>query len=339
MKVLLGMSGGFDSTFAALKLKEMGYDVEGATLVMHAYTDTAQAESAAVRLGIPLHIIDCRTRFSEIVENNFIEEYKNGRTPNPCIICNREVKFKVLLDYALSHGFDMIATGHYARVSRVGERYTLLPPRDKDKDQSYMLSRLTQDELSHLLLPLSDEVKRDLRERVKREDLPIADSKDSQEICFIPEGKYYDYLEKYLGEAKEGDFIDNDGNVLGRHRGIVNYTVGQRKGLGIALGHRVFVSKIDVENNTVTLSGEGDCKHTVDLRDVVYMGINEPDDSVTLDVNVKIRYRARPVSAAATLHKDGSLTLEFSEPVRSASPGQTAVLYVNDAVIASGFIQ
>ena len=338
MRVLIGMSGGFDSTYAALKLKEEGTDVEGAVLVMHGYTDVSEAKRSAERLGIPLHVIDCRTQFSDIVESNFINEYKNGRTPNPCIICNREVKFKVLLNYALSNGFSAIATGHYAKIAKLGERYTLVPPRDTAKDQSYMLSRLDQRTLGHLIFPLENEVKAELRERVRLEELPLEDKKDSQEICFIPEGKYYDYLSLHIGEGEEGNFIDSDGNILGKHKGIINYTVGQRKGLGISLGKRVFVSRIDAENNTVTLSDDKKTASSCTLYDVVYMGMPPVSEETEIEADVKIRYSSRPQRARVRLYPCGTAEVAFLSDAASVTPGQTAVLYSDGAVLASGFI-
>ncbi len=343
MRVLLGMSGGFDSSFAAHKLALSGYTVEGALLVMHPYTDTEGARTAAERLGIPLHVIDCTELFRTAVVSSFISEYKTGRTPNPCIICNPEVKFKCLYDYAASHGFDKIATGHYARVEKVntpfGERYVLTPPRDSAKDQSYMLSRLPQYILERVIFPLADEVKCELRREVKEQSLPIEDKEDSQEICFIPKGGYSDFLTEHLGEPREGDFIDADGKVLGRHRGITCYTIGQRKGLGIALGKRMFVGSIDPINNTVTLLEEAKPVSEITLSDVVFMAVDKGEGELTLDGFVKIRYAAPKVAARVTFTEDGRARVSFTEPVMSPAPGQSAVIYGDGGeVIASGFI-
>lgn len=339
MRVLLGMSGGFDSSYAAHKLISEGYTVEGALLVMHEYTDIAGARAAAKRLSIPLHVIDCKDVFSEKVEKYFISEYKKGRTPNPCIVCNPLVKFLKLYEYALEHGFDRIATGHYAKILRLGDRLTLVPPVDSAKDQSYMLAGLSQKILASVMFPLSDLVKSELRSRVEREGLPILDKADSQEICFIPNGKYSDYLKERLGEPKEGSFIDKDGNVLGAHSGIYGYTVGQRKGLGISLGKRMFVGAINPVDNTVTLLEEGIRKEKVGLSGVSYMGIAEPLGEVVLDgVLVKIRYAAPKIKAVVRLMGERAEIL-FDEPVTSPAPGQSAVIYSPDgAVLASGFI-
>ncbi len=340
MRVLLGVSGGFDSASSLEKLKREGHTVEGAVLQMHDYTDTEGAEAVCQSLGIPLHIIDARERFDKYVRENFVSEYSNGRTPNPCIICNREVKLRVLLDYALEHGFTHIATGHYAKVGTVecpeGVRYTLFPPRDEKKDQTYMLSRLTQDILSHLVFPLADEEKRSLKEA---STLSVSDKEDSQEICFIPDNNYKGYIEDRLGAFPEGDFIDTEGRVLGRHKGIIGYTVGQRKGLGISLGKRMFVSAINPLDNTVVLSDEDMKKKTVSLTGVTYMGIFPPENKLETEAFVKVRYTKAKESARVILEGDKG-TVIFDEPVSSPTPGQTAAIFSIDGyLLASGFIE
>ncbi|MBQ7363458.1 MAG: tRNA 2-thiouridine(34) synthase MnmA [Clostridia bacterium] len=344
MRVLLGMSGGFDSSYAAHKLAAKGYRVEGAVLVMHPHTDVEAARSAAERLGIPFHVIDCKELFERKVISTFISEYKMGRTPNPCIVCNPEVKFKCLYDYAMEHGFDYIATGHYARVGKAisdgVERYTLEPPADSAKDQSYMLSRLPQYILERVLFPLADEVKTELRSAVKEQSLPIEDKQDSQEICFIPNGGYSDFLERYLGAPTEGNFISETGEVLGRHRGITKYTVGQRRGLGISLGKRMFVGSIDPKNNTVTLLEEGKLVLEITLSSLNFVSVSEPSAVETLDGAVKIRYQAPKVEAKVTLYPGKKARISFVEPVKSPAPGQTAVIYsAGGNIIASGFIE
>ena len=342
MKILVGMSGGIDSSFAALKLIEQGHEVSGAVITMHEHTDLEPARSVASKLGIPLYEIDGRQLFSRFVKKNFLEEYASGRTPNPCIVCNREVKFKLLREFALSFGFDKIATGHYARiVERVdnGElRLAFAESLDEGKDQTYMLYRLGQDVLSMLVLPLYDEVKSNVASRVIEKGIVPQDIEESQEICFIPDNDYVGYIERKIGSMPEGDFVDEDGKILGKHKGIIHYTVGQRKGLGISLGYRAFVSKIDGEKNTVTLSKEVVPTSNVEVKQLVYSGMAEPKKETSLEVFVKLRYRAVKVKAVAHFKGDDSCRLELCEPFGLVAPGQSAVLYKDGVVIAGGFI-
>lgn len=346
MKILIGMSGGFDSSFCALKLMREGHTVEGAVLKMHEYTDVDGAVKAAEALGIPLHVIDCTKEFAVVVDN-FINEYKNGRTPNPCIICNREVKFKYLLQFALENGFDKIATGHYARVTELfdgGERhYVLSQAVDLRKDQTYMLYRLSEQTLSHLILPMGDEVKEQLRASTPEELSFAKEKSDSQEICFIPDNDYAGYIESAVGVFPEGNFIDGDGNILGRHRGIIRYTVGQRKGLQIPSLNKLYVTSIDSAANTVSVSSEASQSTVVRLIDVICQGIIEKKRSdseyiVIDDVMVKLRYQARPVPASAHIYADDTAILYLNEPFKSVTPGQSAVAYKDGAVLFGGII-
>ena len=342
MNILLGMSGGFDSTYSAVKLMEDGHTVEGAILVMHEHTDVESARLVCEKIGIPLHIIDCRESFKNIVENNFISEYKNARTPNPCIICNREIKFKYLYDYAMEHGFDRIATGHYAKILKKTDggvtRYTLVPPRDIKKDQSYMLSRLIQDVLSVLILPLADEVKEEIRERARAVNMPHADKKDSVEICFIPDNNYVGYIEERVGRFPEGDFVDKNGTSLGKHKGLIHYTVGQRKGLGISLGERMFVTKINKEDNTVTLDTSARTDVKCSLSQVVYMGREPLSLGEEIRADVKVRYTKAAMPATVKGKDEGRIEVLFDNEMSFVTPGQTAVIYLDGEVVASGFI-
>ena len=340
MRILVGMSGGIDSSYAAKKLIDEGHTVEGAYLEMHEYTSVDAARRAADMLGIPLHVIDCRGEFDRVVRENFVSEYRQGRTPNPCVICNPTVKFPCLLNYALEHGFDRIATGHYARIKareaygRVA--YSLAKALDLGKDQSYMLYRLSDDILSHLLLPLGDECKSEIRESIRSSMLAALDRKDSQEICFIPDGDYAGYIEKVCGAPRKGSFIDATGRVLGEHSGITHYTVGQRKGLGISLGERVFVTEIDPVCNTVRLEREPALSSEAFLGDVV-LDVKALERAHGV-AEVKIRYAAKPVGAKVSVISDERVQIEFSEPVRSLTPGQSAVIYVGDDVVGGGVI-
>ncbi len=301
MKILLGISGGVDSAYAAYKLKSEGHDVEGAVIKMHEHTEIDAAIEAAESIGIPLHIIDATKAFEEIIKENFASEYIAGRTPNPCIICNPEVKFKSLYDYAMNSGFDMIATGHYARIVELktenGARYTLASPADEKKDQTYMLYRLPQNILAKTIFPLADMNKTDVRQSSRESGLSAADRGDSQEICFLPNGGYTDFVESRKGKCPSGDFIDDMGKILGTHKGIIHYTVGQRKGLGIALGERVFVTAIDPLTNTVTLSPSPKKSTEVTITDVVYTGLTPPTDDLRVEALVKPRYTAKKVIA------------------------------------------
>ena len=341
MRILVGMSGGLDSTYAALKLINEGYDVEGAVVIMHSHTELDAARNAAASIGIPIHQIDATEIFSAVKEN-FVEEYSRGRTPNPCIVCNPWVKFRALADFAAKNGFDRIATGHYAKVISVTDgtdvRYTLEQARDLSKDQTYMLHRLPQDILSVLMLPLGDELKTEVREKARAAGLSAADQKESQEICFIPDGDYASYIEQIKGPFPEGDFVLEDGLVLGRHKGLIRYTVGQRKGLGISYGERIFVSKIDAENNRIVLSSVGSYTDRVTVSDVVFSGMKEPVAGSEINALVKLRYLAKPVGARVIFLGQSRVELVLNAPEKAVTPGQSAVIYDGDRVLFGGFI-
>lgn len=342
MKILVGMSGGLDSTYAALKLINEGHEVSGAVVIMHSYTELDSAREAAKSLGIPLYELDATDKFDRVKEN-FVSEYSRARTPNPCIVCNPLVKFRVLADFAKENGFDKIATGHYARVVLRTEngnmRYTLSRAADSRKDQTYMLHRLPQDILSLLLLPLGDEIKTEVREKAKMAGLKAAEQKESQEICFIPDGDYASYIIDIKGPFPEGDFVLDDGTVIGRHKGLIRYTVGQRKGLGVSYGERIFVSKINPETNEIVLSTEGSFSDRVSVSDIVFSGISQPNENERLRVEVKLRYLANPVTATAIFLGDGRAKLLLDTPQKAVTPGQSAVMYDGDVLLAGGFIE
>ena len=336
------MSGGIDSTFAAHRLMSLGHEVAGAVIDMHEYSDMSAAKNAADALGIPLYIINCRKRFEERVIENFISEYRCGRTPNPCVVCNSEVKFECLLDFALENAFDAIATGHYARICRFGSgeevRYYLSDSRDAKKDQTYMLWRLSQRVLSHLALPLSDFTKEDVRAEVRSLGLVSLDRADSQEICFIPDNDHGAFIRERIGELPEGDFVDKEGRILGRHKGIVNYTVGQRKGLGIALGARAFICDINPETNRITLSTEVGESSAFSVSGVVFSGICPRAFPAEYRLLVKHRYQAARTMATVVFYDDGRADVYLDSPVKSVTPGQSAVFYLDDTLAAGGFI-
>ena len=342
MKILVGMSGGVDSAYATYKLLREGHTVAGAVLEMHDYTDTASAKEVCDTLGIPIYIINCKDLFESCVVSNFIDEYRRARTPNPCVICNSEVKFECLLDFALANGFDRIATGHYARIgtSETGEgkRYCIELSRDGKKDQTYMLWRLSQRVLSHLLLPLSDVKKEEVALFNSELKLVPVDKKESQEICFIPDNDHAAFIESRVGKSPEGDFVDDEGNVVGRHKGIINYTVGQRKGHGVALGARAFISDIDPENNRITLSLKTSERYSFTVSGIVFSGIEAPKSEEKMRLEVKHRYHSPRISATVSFLPEGRAEVVLDEPARSLTPGQSAVFYLGERLAFGGFI-
>ncbi len=342
MRILVGMSGGIDSTYAALKLINEGHEVEGAVLLMHEYTEVDAARAAAENIGIQLHTVDVREYFNTYVIPNFISEYKNGRTPNPCIICNGAVKFKCLLEYAIDNGFDAIATGHYAKIVRRSylneEKIAISKAKDTKKDQSYMLWRLSDAVRERLVLPLGDMSKEEIRKEAANLGIAAADRPDSQEICFIPDNDYAAYIEDRTGKSQAGNFVDDTGRVLGQHKGIIHYTVGQRKGLGISAASRVFVNKIDPETNTITIGSEKVNSRTVFVSGVIYSGIPRMCVGDERRFEVKLRYHAVPVGCAVKCTSEECVEVIFDEPVKAATPGQSAVFYDGDLLAFGGFI-
>ncbi len=333
-KVLVGMSGGVDSSVAVRILQQQGFAVVGAVIRFSAAHDAAvqQAKHAAEQLGVQCITLNAEQLFEQNVIAPFCAEYCDGRTPNPCVVCNPQVKFAALLTAADRLGIRYIATGHYARVQVDEDGINRIhQPESLARDQSYMLSRLPQQVLDRLILPLGEFEKDDIRAMAHDFGLDCADAPDSMEICFIPDGDYAAYIEQRGMHGKSGHFISPDGVDLGAHKGVLHYTVGQRKGLGIALGEPVFVQAI-LANGDIRLARAGDeyaC--TVDLRD-----FTTPDERPLPagEYLVKVRSAAKP---AAALY-DGGTHLTFPEPVRAPAPGQSAVLYRNGAVVGSGFI-
>lgn len=343
-KVLLGLSGGVDSATAALLLKNKGLEVTGYYFDVAGDNVKGRAEAAALasQLGIDFISEDVSVDFKDIVIGNFIDEYLHGRTPNPCVICNPNVKFKRLIQHADKIGAYYIATGHYCRIfcDEENGKFYLRRAASDGKDQSYMLYRLGQEVLSRLIFPLGEFSDKDeTRELARSNKLQNAEKKDSQEICFIdPTESYTDYIRKAGFSSEEGEFIDKGGKVLGRHQGILNYTLGQRKGLGIALGRPVFVTNIDYENNRITLGDNDELFSNEVVSDDNFFTVGHAADFDGKTVLAKVRYAAKP--AEAKLKIDGNRVIaKFIQPQRAATPGQSMVFYDGDLVLGGGFIQ
>ena len=337
MKILIGLSGGLDSTYAAHILKEQGHEVIGASVIMHQYTDLPAAEETAKAVGIPHVILDAREAFKERVIARFLNDYVAGRTPNPCVECNPAVKFAALCSYAEENGFDAVSTGHYASILKENGRYFIRRADDGSKDQSYVLWRLSQKQLSMLYLPLAGMKKNDIRERAAALGYQAAEAKESQEICFIPDDDYVGYMENILGKIfPEGDFLDENGTVIGRHKGLIRYTVGQRKGLG-AFGRPMFVSRLDPEANTVTLvPAGGEFSSSMTVSELNFLKL-PPQSNGVLNTTVKVRYAATHAPCTVIFHGD-TAEVRFASPVRAVTPGQSAVFYDGRDVLFGGVI-
>ena len=346
-KVLVGMSGGVDSAAAAYVLKEQGHEVIGVTLRTWVSDDGTEsrcceiddARRVAMRIGIPYYPLNSLKAFQEEVTEPFIKDYMEGRTPNPCILCNRYVKWERMMYFMHVLQADYIATGHYAGVIRKPNgRYTVQTALHGEKDQTYMLYRLTQEQLAHTMMPLASYSKEEVRALAQQFDFAVAGKPDSQELCFVPEGTYGDFIRKQApGEIPgEGDFVDETGRVLGRHRGILHYTVGQRRGLGIAAGERLFVTEIWAAATQVVLGPEGSLyRDEIRCRDLHFLSIPRPEPGTVFRCRVKIRYRHPAVSAFVQMEQDGAL-IRFETPVRAPAPGQSAVFYDEDRCVIGG---
>ena len=351
-KVLLGMSGGVDSSVAALLLLKAGYDVTGMTMRLRpdAYMqqsasggccsldDIDDARRVCYQLGIEHLVLNFTEQFERDVIQYFAGQYAAGRTPNPCIACNRHLKFDAMLQKARLLGYDYIATGHYAVIEQNSAGRWLLKKAPASKDQSYVLYSLTQDQLAHTLMPLGAYTKPEARRMAEEAGLRVAHKPDSQEICFVEDNDYAGFLERYTGKkASEGDFVDAEGHVLGRHRGITHYTIGQRKGLGVSFGRPMYVTKIDAVLNRVTLGEEGSQYASSlladDLNFIPFDTVDKP-----LQVHANVRYQARPAEAVLTPVEHGRVRVDFAEAQRSITPGQAVVFYDGDLVVGGGTI-
>ena len=347
-RVIVGMSGGVDSAVAAFLLKKAGYDVIGVTLRTW-LSETGEesrccemddARAISNRIGIPYYPLNCADVFKEKVINPFIEAYLSGKTPNPCIECNRYVKWERMLYYCKVFHADYVATGHYASIVRLDNgRYTVKTALHAEKDQTYMLCKLTQEQLAHTLMPLGNVSKEEVRKIAADEGLLVANKPDSQELCFVTEGKYADYIRDHAAckIPGEGNFVDENGVILGRHKGIINYTVGQRKGLGIAMGYPVFVKEINAVTNEVVLAGE-DSVHikAINCNELNFLSVEPPAPGTEIRCMVKVRYHHKPQKATVTVTGEDSAKVVFDEPVKLCAPGQSAVFYDENACVIGG---
>ena len=354
-RVVVAMSGGVDSSTAAALLKEQGYDVIGISMQLWDYTegerdgfgsccsldDLYDARRVADKLDIPFYVVNFEEMFSKAVVDYFVESYLQGETPNPCLKCNQVLKFEVLLKRALELEADFLATGHYARVMYNADtgRYLLLRGKDLTKDQSYFLFTMTQEQLSRIIFPLGDLTKTDVRRLAKKIGLNVAEKKDSQEICFAPED-YPSFVAQYTGHRKDtkGDIVDVHGKVLGIHNGLYRYTIGQRKGLGVARGEPLYVLKIDTEKNQLVVGPEkGLFSEGLIAREANWIGISSLESEI--EVLARIRYRHRGAEAVVSPLDDGRVEVRFKRPEKSITPGQAVVFYKGDEVVGGGWIE
>lgn len=339
--VLLGMSGGVDSGTCAWLLREAGYRVTGATLVVQreGSDPVPPARAVADALGIPHRAIDCADAFTQTVKADFLAEYAAGRTPNPCVVCNHGIKFPFLLRAADEAGCDWIATGHYARIVRYGSRLAVARGRDAGKDQSYMLWRLPQETLARTIFPLGERTKAEIRTLAAEHGLPCAATGESQDICFLPDGDYAAFLAAHGVPLTAGTFVDPEGRVLGPAKNQACYTIGQRRSLGIACGTTMYVTAKDAARNVVTIAPQPPLCSRVTASRLNFMAGAPGDFASPRRLTVRLRYTPKEFVCGAEMTAPDELTIRLTEPVRSPACGQSAVLYDGDAVVCGGIIE
>lgn len=350
-KAIIAMSGGVDSSVAAFLMKDKGFDCIGATMKLYdnddimesgektccSLDDIEDARSVANRLSMPYYVFNFEDDFKEKVIDKFIATYENGGTPNPCIDCNRHLKFKRLFQKMQELGFDYVVTGHYARVEENNGWFYLKKGVDEAKDQSYVLYSLTQNQLAHIQFPLGTYSKTEIREIAENHNFLNARKKDSQDICFVPDGDYAKFIEGYLGKTyPKGNFIDINGNVLGEHQGIIRYTNGQRKGLGVAFGKPMYVADKNVKDNTVTLCTNEELFSAELIADDFNWLI--PNPAKEIKCSARVRYNMKEQPATVYTLENGNVKIVFDAPQRAITRGQAAVLYDGETVLGGGTI-
>lgn len=347
-KVAVAMSGGVDSSVSAALLVAQGFTVVGLTMKLFCYADNdrsksccslesiAAARQAADTLGMAHFVIDCEKQFARDVVDCFVSEYRNGRTPNPCVTCNQHIKFGLLLDKARAFGCDYLATGHYARIRTYRGRPVLARGSDAKKDQSYFLWALSRKQLAQIIFPLGGLTKPQVRGIARSHGFISADRPESQELCFVQHGTYADFLKERI-KPIPGDIVDTDGNVLGRHKGIIHYTVGQREGLGIALGRPQYVLRIDAAENRIVVGDD----HLLRISDCTVSNVNWilPMPSRAVKARVKIRHQHKGAAAVIKPLSDSTANIAFDQPQRAVTPGQSAVFYKGELVLGGGIIE
>ncbi|MFH1096283.1 MAG: tRNA 2-thiouridine(34) synthase MnmA [Candidatus Desantisbacteria bacterium] len=346
-QVFVAMSGGVDSSVAAYLLKEAGYEVTGITMdLLELKPDTccslqaiADARAVADKLGIKHFVVDCKGEFTQGVINYFVDEYLRGYTPNPCVVCNSMIKFGLLLDKAKHLGAEYLATGHYARIEQRDGRYMIRKGIDLTKDQSYFLYRLTQEQLSQIIIPLGNYQKSQVREIAARLDLKTADKPESQEICFIPQNNYQEFIrQRASSRLVPGNIIDKEGNIIGKHQGIAFYTIGQRRGLRISANKPLYVMHIDSSKNAIIVGDKTDlyCRRLT-AKEMNWVAM--PEITKEIEVMARIRYLHKETKAVVSPLKDDRVAVEFYEAQQAITPGQSVVFYRDDIVVGGGIIE
>lgn len=343
-RVMIALSGGVDSSVAAYLLKKQGFDCIGAAMSLFEKesADIADAQSVCDKIGIPFKVFDFKKEFKSFVIDNFVKAYARGETPNPCVFCNKSLKFSEMLKKADENNCRLLATGHYARVEfdKASDKYLLKKAADPSKDQSYVLYMLTQRQLRRIRFPLGGFAKSEIRDIADKNSLVTAHKSDSQDICFIQDGNYSGFIENYLGKKfEQGDFVLRDNSVLGRHKGIINYTVGQRRGLAVSYTKPLYVLEIDAENNRVVLGDNADLfTDFLRAKNVNIISGNADEFKTPVRCKAKIRYKHTEQPATAYIDDDNILNLRFDEPQRAVTKGQSVVLYDGDTVLGGGEI-